>query len=111
MDDLFTQAQNQARGWAKGSKMAKTKEPKSATELRGWQQIAQFLGQPMAVVQRWAKSGMPVHREGRSVLATPAELSEWLGREAHLKVSAHITSTQEDLIEDLKQSLRSKKKS
>ena len=34
-------------------------------ELKGWAQIAQFLGQPIAVAQRWARSGMPVKREGR----------------------------------------------
>ena len=33
--------------------------------LKGWQQIAAFLGQPVSVVQRWANEGMPVKREGR----------------------------------------------
>jgi hypothetical protein len=43
--------------------MAKPK-PKS-TFLKGWQQIAAFLGLPISAAQRWAKSGMPVTREGR----------------------------------------------
>jgi hypothetical protein len=33
--------------------------------LKGWNEIASFLGQPVAVAQRWARSGMPVKREGR----------------------------------------------
>jgi hypothetical protein len=28
--------------------------------LKGWQQIAGFLGQPVSVAQRWATDGMPV---------------------------------------------------
>ncbi|PYX04600.1 MAG: hypothetical protein DMG85_17235 [Acidobacteria bacterium] len=41
----------------KRSQKAKTDELKA---LKGWQQIAKFLGQPVATSQRWAKSGMPV---------------------------------------------------
>jgi hypothetical protein len=40
---------------------AKAKQQKS---LDGWRQIAEFLGQPSSVAQRWAKSGMPVTHEG-----------------------------------------------
>ncbi|HVR27681.1 MAG TPA: hypothetical protein VMU26_30670 [Candidatus Polarisedimenticolia bacterium] len=39
-------------------------EPTS-TFLKGWQQTAEFLGLPISAAQRWAKSGMPVTREGR----------------------------------------------
>ncbi len=28
--------------------------------LKGWQQIASFLGQTVSVAQRWADSGMPL---------------------------------------------------
>jgi hypothetical protein len=35
--------------------------------LKGWQQIAAFLGQPISVAQRWANDGMPVKREGSNV--------------------------------------------
>src|SRR5437667_8576674 len=52
--------------------------------LKGWNEIASFLGQPVAVAQRWARSGMPVTREGRFMTASPEELSEYLGREAGL---------------------------
>jgi hypothetical protein len=46
-----------------GLPMAKPK-PKS-TFLKGWQQIAEFLGLPISAAQRWANSGMPVTRDGR----------------------------------------------
>jgi len=49
--------------------------------LKGWRQIAEFLGQPVSTAQRWAKSGMPVSRQRRSVHASPEELNRWLGRE------------------------------
>ena len=50
--------------------------------LNGWEQIAAYLGQPISVAQRWAKSGMPVTRDGRRVHASRAELNRWLGRES-----------------------------
>jgi len=60
--------------------MAKRKtEPE---RLKGWRQIAGFLGQPISVAQRWAKSGMPVTHERRRVQASPEELNRWLGRES-----------------------------
>lgn len=58
--------------------------------LKGWAAIAAYLGQPVAVAQRWAKSGMPVQRQERSMTANPNELSEWLGKEANTKVPVHI---------------------
>jgi hypothetical protein len=47
--------------------------------LKGWRQIATFLGQPLSVAQRWSKSGMPVTHDGRRVQASPEELNRWLG--------------------------------
>ena len=73
--------------------------------LQGWSQIAKFLGQPVAVAQRWAKSGMPVRREGRFTVASPAELRKWLGREAGTKESVFIGSTSRDLTQELKRGL------
>jgi hypothetical protein len=60
-------------------KTPKSKNPPDS--LKGWQQIAHFLGQPISVAQRWAKSGMPVIHEGRRVYASSDELNRWLGRE------------------------------
>ena len=73
--------------------------------LKGWAQIAQFLGQPIAVAQRWARSGMPVRREGRFMTASPEEFSRYLGHEAGLEVPVHIASEDMDLSADLKRAL------
>ncbi len=54
------------------------KQKKESGSLNGWQEIAEFLGQPTSVAQRWAKSGMPVTHVGRRVLASPDELNRWL---------------------------------
>src|SRR5213595_2199185 len=81
-------------------------KPKAQPEgLKGWAQIAPFLGQPIAVAQRWARSGMPVKREGRFITASPEELSRYLGREAGLDVPVHIASEGMDLSADLKRAL------
>jgi hypothetical protein len=73
--------------------------------LKGWNEIASFLGQPVAVAQRWARSGMPVAREGRFMYATREELSGYLGREAGLDVPVHIATENMDLSADLKRAL------
>ena len=66
-----------------------TAKPAQVSVLKGWNQIADFLGQPISVVQRWGRTGMPVKRQGRFVTAVPDELNTWLG--AKLEVS-HFTS-------------------
>ena len=78
-------------------------DPVSPTSLKGWQQIAEFLGQPTSVVQRWAKTGMPVVHQGGSVTADPQKLNEWLGREAGEPV--HVATDSTDLSAELKQGL------
>src|ERR1700736_4637957 len=53
---------------------------KAQTEtLKGWRQIASFLGEPISVVQRWARTGMPIARQGRSVVTSTgtAERLAW----------------------------------
>ena len=49
--------------------------------LKGWGEIAEFLGQTVSVAQRWQNEGMPVTREGRFVDASPEELTAWVGTE------------------------------
>lgn len=71
--------------------------------LKGWQQIAHFLGEPASVVQRWATEGMPVRRHGRLVSTTPDELNAWLGKESGKPV--HIATEQTDLATELKRGL------
>src|SRR5262249_48110643 len=90
----------------KSKKRRPTSKPKAQPEgLKGWAQMAQFLGQPIAVAQRWARSGMPVKREGRFMTASPEELGRYLGREAGLDVPVHIASEAMDLSADLKLAL------
>ena len=81
----------------------KTTEP-APELLKGWQQIASFLGQPVSVVQRWANEGMPVKREGRFVSTTPAELNQWLGRESGGE-PVHVATPETDLSAELKRGL------
>jgi hypothetical protein len=53
-----------------------------STSLKSWREIATFLGQATSVAQRWAKTGMPITREGRLVQASKDDLTRWLGRES-----------------------------
>jgi|SRR5579862_2825247 len=71
--------------------------------LKGWQQIAAFLGEPTSVVQRWASEGMPVRKQGRYVETTPDELNAWLGKESGKPV--HVTTEETDLTAELKRGL------
>jgi len=81
-------------------------KPKAQNErLKGWTEIASFLGQPVAVAQRWARSGMPVTREGKFMYASREELSKYLGREAGFDVPVHIATENMDLSADLKRAL------
>ncbi|HZQ20308.1 MAG TPA: hypothetical protein VFA90_16470 [Terriglobales bacterium] len=73
--------------------------------LKGWTQIAKFLGQPVAVAQRWARSGMPITREGRFMTASTEELSRYMGHETGLDVPVHIAAEDMDLSADLKRAL------
>lgn len=90
------------------SKPATRNERPSASPpvLKGWKRIAEFLGQPVNVAQRWAKSGMPTIRQGRFVTASAEELSRWLGRESGKAMPVHISAENEpDLSADLRRSL------
>jgi hypothetical protein len=84
-----------------------TKKPESPTIspdiLKGWQQIAAFLGEPPAVVQRWASDGMPVRKQGRYVETTTGELNTWLGKESGKPV--HVATAETDLTAELKRGL------
>ena len=78
--------------------------PPEASTLQGWQQIARFLGQPISVAQRWAKTGMPVNRQGRFVTASAESLNEWLARDSGTK-PVHVATAQTDLSAELKRGL------
>ena len=63
--------------------MRNRKKPKPESDaLKGWQEMAAFLGQPLSVAQRWADSGMPVEKRGRYVYSSREQLNRWLGRES-----------------------------
>ena len=85
--------------------MPKEKPKSNVRVLKGWGEIANFLGQTVSVAQRWQKEGMPVTREGRFVSASPENLTAWVGEERGQKDPVHIASEGEDLLADLKQGL------
>ncbi|HEV2401826.1 MAG TPA: hypothetical protein VGS27_33135 [Candidatus Sulfotelmatobacter sp.] len=84
------------------SQVNPTSEPETS-RLKGWKQISAFLGEPASVAQRWASTGMPVHREGRSVTVTPAEINDWLGKQTGKPV--HVVTDETDLTSELKRGL------
>lgn len=90
----------------------KQRAPESQEEpgtLKGWAAIGAFLGLPAATAQRWARDGMPVHREGRHTTADRAELEAWLGRESNMPAAARVVTNSTDLSEAIKQSLKAAK--
>lgn len=82
----------------------KSKPRHDEDSLRGWQQIAAFLGQPITVVQRWARSGMPVERKGRYMFSSRADLNRWLAGESAGE-PVQITTQDTDLASELKRGL------
>ena len=85
--------------------MPKKKKAEPETDiLKGWQQIATFLGQPVTVAQRWATDGMPVKRQGRYVETTGGEVNRWLGRESAGE-PVQIATPDTDLSAELKRGL------
>jgi len=87
-----------------GRKTKKIRVNARPTNLKGWQQVAEFLGQPTSVAQRWVRDGMPVQRQGRYVVATSDELNRWLGREAGGE-PLHVATPEADLSAELKRGL------
>ena len=84
------------------AKRGKSEAAAPAT-LKGWKEIAAFLGEPESVVQRWAKEGMPVHKESRTVVSSPEELNAWMGKEAGKPV--HVATEAADMTQELKRGL------
>ena len=71
--------------------------------LKGWKQIAEFFGEPVSVVQRWASTGMPVRREGQIVSTTAKELNDWLEQQSGKPV--HVVTDESDLTSELRRVL------
>jgi len=72
-------------------------------QLKGWQQIAAFLGEPPSVAQRWASDGMPLRRDGRFVTTTKTELNNWMAKESGKPV--HVATDETDLASELKRAV------
>jgi hypothetical protein len=60
---------------------------------------------PNSTVHRWAKEGMPVRREGRTVVASVEELNQWLQRTSGEAVGVHVVTPGADLVKDLRESV------
>jgi len=60
---------------------------------------------PKSTIQRWAKEGMPVPREGRNVVARPEELNQWLQQTAGEPAGVHVVTQGSDLLKDLQASV------
>jgi hypothetical protein len=71
--------------------------------LKGWKEIAEFLGEPVSVVRRWRLEGMPVVEQGRLVTSSPDQLNDWLGRESGKPV--HVVTADTDLASELKRGM------
>ena len=82
----------------------KSKPSTESDSLKGWRQIAAFLGQPVSVAERWAESGMPVEKRGRYVYSSRGDLNRWLGREVAGE-PVHITTEETNLSSELKRGL------
>jgi phage terminase Nu1 subunit (DNA packaging protein) len=82
----------------------------SDSPLKGWKQIAEFLGQSVAVAQEWGRDGMPVTHSGRSVAASRQQLQQWLGRESGSHAPTHISSGETDLSSILKEGMADARK-
>jgi hypothetical protein len=82
----------------------KKKSESESNLLKGWQQIAAFLSQPVSVAQRWATEAMPVRKQGRYVETSREELNRWLGRESAGE-PVQIATPETDLNAELKRGL------
>jgi hypothetical protein len=92
------------RGFGMTQRLKSDQPDESSSQmLKGWPQIAAFLGEPVSVVQRWANEGMPVRKQGRFVSTTSKELNEWLGNESGKPV--HVATENTDLAAELKRGL------
>ncbi|HVH89722.1 MAG TPA: hypothetical protein VM912_23595 [Terriglobales bacterium] len=85
--------------------MAKPTQDRVPESLKGWHEIAAYLGQSVSVAQRWAaESGMPVEKRGRYVYSSREQLNRWLGRES-LGDPVRIATEETDLGAELRRGL------
>lgn len=84
--------------------MPKTQKRDAPDELKGWEQIAAFLGQPVSVAERWAETGMPIEKRGLFVYSSREQLNHWLGCESAGE-PVQIATAETDLSSELKRGL------
>jgi len=82
---------------------ASTKPESQPETLKGWKQIAEFLGEPVSVVKRWRSEGMPVVEKGRFISTSPEQLNAWLAQESGKPVQ--VVTPQTDLSAELKRGI------
>ena len=83
-----------------------TRKKQPPVELKGWKEIADFLGQSVALAQRWSRTEqLPIVKKGRNVTSTKDALNRWLGE------GKRIASSNDDLTEGLKAALKAARKS
>lgn len=71
--------------------------------LKWWKQIAEFLGEPLSVIKRWASEGMLVSGQGRFVTSSPEQLNAWIVRESGKPVQ--VVTPETDLASELKRGI------
>jgi hypothetical protein len=76
-----------------------TSNPYQPHFLNGWKEIANYLGKGVRTVQRYERTlALPVRRpsgrSGGSVMATPAELDDWVNGSALQVVYRSLTPRQ-----------------
>jgi hypothetical protein len=87
----------------KGRSKLGTKPASQPETLKGWKEIAEYLGEPVSVLKRWRSEGMPVFEQGRFVSSSAKELNAWLGRESGKPV--HVVTPETDLSSELKRGI------
>ena len=100
---ISTNGRNKTNVSAMGKPRGQQQETPKPKQLKGWRQIATFLGEPTSVAQRWAAQGMPVRRQGRYVTTTPDQLNAWLERESGKPV--HVATNDTDLTAELRRGI------
>ena len=83
----------------------KTQRRPLGEELKGWKEIASYLGIPVGTAERWARDGMPVRKQGRFTVADPKQLGAWLERESHMPAPAQIMTGTANVTGALKESI------
>jgi hypothetical protein len=78
--------------WCNGEKET-TERFRSAEGLGSYSQVP---GPYSCDVQRWARAGMPMRREGRFTMANRGDLKKWIAKESDMPKPAHVLTGNAD---------------